>query len=143
MYSFLNPAFSLSDMFAIWAAMFRIAMFLFVEGPLLLLSGKVGFASSASLTSLICGMLSGTIDVSIPRYFYDKPNQNNTNLTQHLQSRSGFSCSDWIDIFCFTLVGIGVFFVSNVGFLLYLNYIKLFHDQQFVYSNVYLKTWRR
>lgn len=38
LYSFLNPVFSVTDMFAIWALMFRTEIFLFIGGPLLVFS---------------------------------------------------------------------------------------------------------
>ena len=65
LYSLLKPAFSLADMFAIWALMFLTGMFLFVGEPLLLLSGKVGVESSASSASSLCVLSSVIIRFQI------------------------------------------------------------------------------
>lgn len=51
-YSFLNPAFSLADMFVICALIFLMDMFLLVGGPLFVLSGRAYVDSMVLIASL-------------------------------------------------------------------------------------------
>ena len=133
LYSHLKPAFSLSDMFAIWAVMFLTGIFLFVGGPFLLLSGKVGVESSGLSVSSCCGLS------SVVMKFYNKKMSTTFNTIciislikikqyiceRHLRFRYDFLCSDCIVICCLTLEGLGVFFVIELDFLLYLSYKSL------------------
>lgn len=58
LYSFLNAAFSLKDMFAICAVIFLTGMFLFVGGPLFVFSGRAYVDYTTSFANDVCDLQS-------------------------------------------------------------------------------------
>lgn len=71
LYSLLNPALSVTDMFAICALMFRTEIFLFIGGPLLVFSCVTRAYTLASFVLSFCDLLS-EIRLFFCFHFYNK-----------------------------------------------------------------------